>query len=312
VPTAQSLNGALSHDGSRLAYAAVPAGSTGFWRVPIGPTPGAESPAQETLASSATNLNIDISPDSTRFAFASNRSGGLEIWTSSIDGSSPRQITHRPGEKSGTPRWSPDGLRISFDSSTKGNSDIFVTTPTGEAPSRLTSHPAVDCNGSWSADGMWVYFGSNRTGEFQIWKIPAGGGKEIQVTRNGGFGGVESPSGDYFYYTTRFVGGELRRVPVWGGAEQTIHPAVREVHALRATSKGVYFLPPCPECDRRSQPQTLLMYRFPNGPVETVARFRLAVRMGFDVSSDGSFLIVNAIRPPVSQSRNIILVEGLK
>ena len=33
---------------------------------------------------------------------------------------------------------------------------------------------------------MWIYFGSNRTGSWQIWRLPSGGGAAEQVTRDGG------------------------------------------------------------------------------------------------------------------------------
>ncbi|MBE0656325.1 MAG: PD40 domain-containing protein [Bryobacteraceae bacterium] len=312
LPGAQALQGRLSPDGSRLAYWMVQASDTGFWRVPLGPGPGAETPAIELISSTATNLNIDISPDALSLAFASNRSGGLEIWTSNLDGSSPRRITNRPGEKSGTPRWSPDGSRIAFDGSTDGNADIFVTGASGGAPQRLTTHPAIDCNVSWSVDGHWFYFGSNRTGEFQIWKMPSTGGQEIQVTRNGGFGGVESPGGGYFYYSTQFRGGELRRVPAWGGREEILYPAILDVHGLRATPKGVYFLTPCQQCQNLETAHVFRRYRLPSGPVEEVARFRLTVRMGFAVAQNDSFAVINAIRHPANENVNIVLVDSLK
>src|SRR2546422_4241172 len=36
---------------------------------------------------------------------------------------------------------------------------------------------------TWSRDGKWIYFSSNRTGSWQIWKVPSVGGSAIQVTR---------------------------------------------------------------------------------------------------------------------------------
>ena len=314
VPGAQALHGSLSPDGTRLAYRAVFEASTGFWRIPlVGDSTGEVEPHEiQTGASTADNLNIAVSPDGRSMAFVSNRSGGLEIWTAGVDGSFPRQLTNRPGEKSGTPRWSPDGQWIAFDGSIEGNSDIFVMRAAGGTPRRVTSHAAVDCNVSWSADGQWLYFGSDRTGEFQIYKVAVQGGQEVQVTREGGFGGVESPFGDHFYYATHYSAGQLRRVPVWGGKEEILMPGIQNVHGLRATRKGVYFMPLCPECQGREKAHTLNLYRFPNGPVEAVTRFRLAIRMGFSVAADDSFVIVNAIRPAAQHNVNLFLVEGLR
>ena len=36
---------------------------------------------------------------------------------------------------------------------------------------RLTNHPADDLVPSWSRDGRSIYFGSTRTGSYQIWKV---------------------------------------------------------------------------------------------------------------------------------------------
>ena len=38
----------------------------------------------------------------------------------------------------------------------------------------------------WSVDGL--YYGSDRVGDWQIWKMPAWGGEAVLVTKAGGFG----------------------------------------------------------------------------------------------------------------------------
>ena len=53
-------------------------------------------------------------------------------------------------------------------------------------PRRLTTDRAIDARPSWSRDGRTVYFGSNRFGEYQVWKVPAVGGRAEQVTKHGG------------------------------------------------------------------------------------------------------------------------------
>src|SRR5690349_23664967 len=39
----------------------------------------------------------------------------------------------------------------------------------------------------------WIYFVSNRTGRFEIFKMPAAGGEAVQFTRDGGWAAQESP-----------------------------------------------------------------------------------------------------------------------
>ena len=53
---------------------------------------------------------------------------------------------------------------------------------------------------SWSGDGRFIYYGSNRTGRYQIWRVPVAGGPEEQVTRESGFLPFESLDGRTLYY----------------------------------------------------------------------------------------------------------------
>src|SRR5207245_8737208 len=53
------------------------------------------------------------SPDGTRIAFMSNRSGEWQIWTIKPDGSDLRQVTEEPAPGGAVgPVWSPDGARL--------------------------------------------------------------------------------------------------------------------------------------------------------------------------------------------------------
>ena len=70
----------------------------------------------------------------------------------------------------------------------------------GGAPVRLTDNPADDLVPSWSRDGRTIYFGSTRTGRYEIWKMSARGGDQVQVTQQGGTYGKESIDGKYLYY----------------------------------------------------------------------------------------------------------------
>ena len=114
------------------------------------------------------------------------------------------QVTKFGGPLTGSPHWSPDGAWIAFDSRPMGNGDIFVVPSGGGAARRITSHHADDVTPSWSNDGRSIYFASNRTGTYQVWKIAADAGETtsqpVQVTHQGGFLAQESASDRSLFY----------------------------------------------------------------------------------------------------------------
>jgi eukaryotic-like serine/threonine-protein kinase len=75
------------------------------------------------------------------------------------------------------PNWSPHGDRIAYWSITGGGGqrDLFTVDPHAATPSqtivRVTNDPALDWNPVWSPDGKYLYFGSDRDGTMNLWRI---------------------------------------------------------------------------------------------------------------------------------------------
>ena len=75
---------------------------------------------------------------------------------------------------------------------------------------------------SWSRDGKWIYFSSNRGNEpNQIWKVPDAGGTPIQLTRAGGTWPNESADG-FVYYSKSVRSDEIWKIPAGGGEETLV------------------------------------------------------------------------------------------
>jgi Tol biopolymer transport system component len=123
-------------------------------------------PARAVITSSVDEGNPHLSPDGSRIAFESYcGGGGQEIWLAAADGSNATQLTRGPGRWQASPRWSPDGRRIAFDSlGEDGQSDIWTIDADGASLRRLTSSPAAHYMPTWSHDGRFVYFSSDRAG----------------------------------------------------------------------------------------------------------------------------------------------------
>ena len=76
------------------------------------------------------------------------------------------------------PSWSPHGKRIAFwgMSDALSHRDLWTIDPNAPRPKetvvRVTNDPALDWNPVWSPDGKFLYFGSNRDGTMNLWRIP--------------------------------------------------------------------------------------------------------------------------------------------
>jgi Tol biopolymer transport system component len=209
---------AIAPSRDRLAFSRVP-GQADIYRFELG------RPAKAVVASSFDDWNPHLSPDGSRLAFESGRGGGAsEIWLAAADGSNPTQLTHGPGLSQGSPRWSPDGRRIAFDSyGEDGQWDIWTIDADGGSLRRLTSSPAAHNSPTWSHDGRFVYFSSDRGGTETIWRVPVSGGPEEQVTHTGGGRCEEAADGQtLFFQRATFGESPLLAVSLAGGQERTV------------------------------------------------------------------------------------------
>jgi TolB protein len=95
------------------------------------------------------------SPDGTRIAFTTFRSGAQEVWVMNADGSNEVKLTTTPaGGGSLNPAWSPDGRLIAFARvegyNTPGyTADIWLINADGTNPVRLTTDPGFDSQPTW-------------------------------------------------------------------------------------------------------------------------------------------------------------------
>ena len=133
--------------------------------------------------------------------------------------------------------------RLLLNSSPDGHWDIFVVGANGGKPRRLTNQPSFESVPCWSRDGKWIYFCSDRSGTYQIWKMPLQGGEAMQVTNRGGFAAFESPDGKFLYYTKSEEGKEgLWRMPAAGGEEVKVIDSTIVNRAFSVIDDGIYFI----------------------------------------------------------------------
>jgi Tol biopolymer transport system component len=172
---------------------------------------GPEGTKRHSLKSSVpliVSTRLDVtpswSPDGTKIAFNSNRSGAAEVWVCDADGSNPVKLTSFAGPAVTYPRWSPDGTRLVFSAFTgpNGNFESYSMDTRGSRPQKIArsgnlsmAHPV------FSHDGRWLYFIPGPLEDsVEVWRMPSAGGEAAKITKSGGFRPEESPDGKLVYY----------------------------------------------------------------------------------------------------------------
>jgi Tol biopolymer transport system component/DNA-binding winged helix-turn-helix (wHTH) protein len=213
-----------------------------LWNIPL--TGRADRPVATPIVRSTFDEQApDYSPDGTRLAFASTRSGVEEIWVANADGSNPVQVTSMGGPLCSNPQWSPDSQTILLNAHREGSSDLYLLRPDSGYLRRITDHPAEEIEGRWSRDGHTIYFASNRTGRFEVWKMPAAGGASVRITQGGGMTATESPDGRVLYYAKHDAQPTaIWRVPVNGGEERSIVDGLSYSMNFVVANRGLYFV----------------------------------------------------------------------
>jgi Tol biopolymer transport system component/DNA-binding winged helix-turn-helix (wHTH) protein len=290
--------------GNRLVYARQEL-NLNIWRRKLNSSLSA-GPADRFISSTTMESGPQFSPDGSRIAFESTRSGAYEIWVCRSDGSNLIQLTHYDSV-SGTPRWSPNGQQIVFDSRVSGNTGVFVVDSQGGSPRRLSSGPSSEEVPSWSRDGRWIYFASNRSGGWEVWKMPSAGGSAVQVTRHGGFAAMESPDGRVLYYAKGITVPGLWRVPTDGGEESELISSLEPGYwgYWAAVENGIYFLDttgkPGIAFFNLSTHRTTRVFDLENRPAREAP--------GLAVSSDQGTILYTQVD---ALSRDIFLVENFR
>jgi Tol biopolymer transport system component len=261
------------------------------------------------LASTAWDFQPQYSPDGLRIAFASGREAETnDVWLADAEGSNPTRLTRGPGRHQGSPRWSPDGRSIAFDSqAADANWDVWTIGVDGSGLRRVTRDSADKILASWSRDGRWIYFSSNRTGRYEIWRVAAAGGAEEQVTHEGGWMPFESLDGRTLYYKRAGNDGPLLARPTAGGEERTI---IACIAGYAVGPEGVFHLD-CrtPTTEDRSQ-RTLRHWDARTGQDRQLATLdtRDDVVLGLSASPDGRSILYTH----VTASEDLMMIENFR
>jgi Tol biopolymer transport system component/DNA-binding winged helix-turn-helix (wHTH) protein len=293
---------AVSPTGNELAYVAG-IYNVNIWRVDLDEP---MSRPRKLIASSREQKSPSISPDGTRIAFESTRSGTNELWISEADGSSAMQLTNFGIRATGTPRWSPDGKWIAFDSRVEGEANLYVIDPNHGIPRKIEVQNVHGNNvPNWSRDGKWIYFvHAEDAHNPSLWKVPAQGGNAVEIAPSPATYPVESPDGMYLYFVRNW---QLWRSHTDGSAPEEVKGMPRlkllgDKWALQGS--GIYFL-----ADREGKTE-LNYFDLKTKQTKRITTLEKAPPfwMGeMSVSGDGRWLVYPQVD---EQASNLMMIEN--
>lgn len=136
----------------------------------------------------AMNVEPMLSPDGTKLAFSSDRSGQPMIYIKDVGSKKRARRLTFSGRYNSSPSWSPDGKKIAYASHQDSHFDIFIMDADGKNQKRLTlakKHNGRLANNedpTFSPDGRLILFRSDRTGNYQLYAVTLDGKHEHRLT----------------------------------------------------------------------------------------------------------------------------------
>ena len=136
------------------------------------------------------------SPDATEAFYTGSEQGLNTMVRVRLDGSAPPAVLMREHGQPTATSWSPDRRLVLFLKNVPGSGTDILVFPTDDPKTvtPLLTGPANEGLTTFSPDGRWIAFNSDRSGRDEIYVVrfrgdqspPALGGQPIQISSNGG------------------------------------------------------------------------------------------------------------------------------
>jgi dipeptidyl aminopeptidase/acylaminoacyl peptidase len=219
------------------------------------------------------------SPDRTRIAFSSSRSGTFDLYVMDADGRAPRRITVDTGSE-GDPVWTPDGARIVYTGTPRGGiAQVMSIRPDGGDPRPLTASTGGNRNPDVSPDGRRVAFVSTRDGNPEIYEAGIDGGEARRLTKTGDRENYPRylPNGDLVYVIEKGSKARVMRLSAGAAAPLPVMEIDQPVIALDVSRDGervVYVAGKLAEAGKGKSQLTLRIQALGAGSTPTLVPLR--------------------------------------
>ncbi|MCB1641112.1 MAG: PD40 domain-containing protein [Xanthomonadales bacterium] len=184
----------------------------------------AEPSVQAVFPSSRGDAFPSLSPDGTRMAFVSNRSGRNEILLGDLADGQVATLTRNFDGDVGAPSWSPDGRRLLFERRPPGGGELVEMDIASRRQQALPLDVVDPRNGRYAPDGQSLFFDAEVEGLRQVFQYRPDSEAPLQLTREGGWRPLPSPDGRYLYLLSGDY--QLQRLELASGRQQALGSSV--------------------------------------------------------------------------------------
>ncbi len=177
----------LSADGRMLAITRVDAGAGDIWVIDW--QRGDQGVPTRLTLDPANDLNPVWSPDGTRVAFTSYRSGNADVFVMNANGVGDAEPLVSSQGYDSVEDWSSDGKYLAYLHGTPDQPDIYVLPlEEGGEPIAFVEGPYNKDEPQFSPDGRWIAYTTDESGEFEVYvkSFPEGTEREKASVGGGG------------------------------------------------------------------------------------------------------------------------------
>tara|TARA_B100000214_G_scaffold375257_1_gene360842 strand:+ start:3597 stop:4784 length:1188 start_codon:yes stop_codon:yes gene_type:complete len=164
-------SGRWSPDGSEIIFYSNRDGTMDLWKISVNESGYPLGDVVKVLESDAREHCGRWSFDGKYIVYESDKTGINHLWMITSDGLNETQLTFDENQN-GYPAWHPNGDYIVYNKQTSTSSNLHILSLLDGQTKRLTMHPmGIDAHPTWSADGKYIAFHSDRAGNFDIWIV---------------------------------------------------------------------------------------------------------------------------------------------